>query len=138
MWYALLADLIVAFHTAYVGFVVVGQLLILLGLALRWQWVRNLWFRMAHLVAIGVVAAEAALGITCPLTLWEDQLRRLGGQEVSEGSFVGRLLHNLIFYAGDERIFNLCHIGFAALVLATFVLAPPRWRRAGSRNAPSA
>ena len=48
MGYRLLADLIVAIHAAYVAFVVVGLLLILLGVACGWQWVRNWWFRIAH------------------------------------------------------------------------------------------
>ncbi len=129
MWYAYLADLIVAVHVAYVSFVVVGQLFILLGLALRWGWVRNLWFRLAHLLAIVVVGLEAVCGIACPLTVWEDDLRRLAGQQVAEGSFLGRWLHNAIFFDFEPWVFNLAHIAFALLVLATFVWAPPRWGR---------
>ena len=128
MPYSLLADLLVTFHSAYVGFVVIGQLAILVGLALRWSWVRNLWFRLAHLLAITVVAVEAAFQITCPLTIWERDLRRLAGQEVVEGSFVGRLFHALLFPEGPPWLFHALHIGFGVLVLATFVLAPPRWR----------
>jgi hypothetical protein len=40
MFYSFLADVVVALHVAYVGFVVVGLLLILLGLPLRWSWGR--------------------------------------------------------------------------------------------------
>ena len=48
-----------------------------------WEWVRNWWFRVAHLVAILIVAAEAFLDIPCPLTEWEYRLRELwpGGQK---------------------------------------------------------
>ena len=35
MWYGSLADLIVAIHVGYVGYVVVGQLIIWLGLACK-------------------------------------------------------------------------------------------------------
>jgi Protein of Unknown function (DUF2784) len=119
----------VALHFAYVGFVVVGQLLICIGVVLRWRWVRNLWFRLAHLLAIGVVALEGIFGITCPLTVWEAELRELAGQEVAQGSFIGRWLHNLIFYHADQHVLDLCYIGFAVLVLITFAIAPPHWRR---------
>ena len=130
MWYALVADFIVAIHVAYVSFVVVGQLAIWLGLALRWRWVRSFWFRVSHLTAIAIVGLEAAFGVTCPLTNWENQLRELGGQTVAEGSFIGRLLHNTLFYEGvPEWYFSVGHIAFALLVLATFILAPPRHRR---------
>jgi Protein of Unknown function (DUF2784) len=130
MWYGFLADLIVAFHFLYVGFVVAGQLLICVGVVLRWRWVRNPWFRLAHLLAIAVVAFEAVAGLDCPLTTWEAELRGLAGQEAAQGSFLGRYLHSLIFYNADPAFLNLCHIGFAALVIATFLLAPPWWRRA--------
>jgi hypothetical protein len=129
MPYWFLADVVVALHVAYIGFVVVGQLLILLGLALRWSWVRNPWFRILHLLAIALVGFEAVCGMDCPLTVWENDLRQLSGQDVSQGSFVGRLLHNLIFYDGEPWMFNLGHIAFALLVIATFVAAPPRLRR---------
>jgi hypothetical protein len=128
MGYSFLADCLVALHFAYVGFVVFGQLAILVGLAYRWEWVRNRWFRLAHLVAIAIVALEAICGIDCPLTVWEDMLRQRAGQDVTAGSFLGRCLHEAIFYDLDPRIINSVHVGFAAPVLITFLVAPPRWR----------
>jgi hypothetical protein len=127
--YGYLADLIVAFHVGYVAFVVLGLVAILLGAALRWRWVRNPYFRCVHLAMIVIVALEAALGWVCPLTRWETELRALAGQESAEGSFMGRLLHRLIFLQLPEWAFTPLHIGFALLVLATFWLAPVRWRR---------
>jgi hypothetical protein len=129
MGYAYLADLIVAFHLAYVGFIVLGQVAILVGLVLKWDWIRNLWFRLGHLIAIGIVGLEAVWGIACPLTVWEDNLRSLAGQEITEGSFIGRWLHYVLFYRVESWILNTLHIGFALLVLVTFILAPPRWHK---------
>jgi hypothetical protein len=129
MWYGLLADVIVAVHVAYVSYVVVGQLAIFAGVVLRWQWIRNFWFRVTHLVAIGIVAFEAVLNIPCPLTIWEARLRAAAGQPVSGETFVGRLLHNLLFFSWPAWVFTVLYVGFALLVLATFVFAPPRWRR---------
>jgi hypothetical protein len=128
MPYGFLADGIVALHFAYVAFVVGGELVILLGLACGWRWVRNLWFRLTHLLFIGVVAAEAAYGYTCPLTVWEFRLRALAGQPVEQGSFLGRLFHNLLFIPMDPAWLPFLHIGFGVLVLLTFLLAPPRWQ----------
>jgi hypothetical protein len=129
MWYAFWADLIVAAHVAYVSFVVVGQLAIVAGAFLKWSWVRNFWFRLIHLLAIVIVGVEALLRIDCPLTVWEYDLRVLAGQEVSGESFVGRCLHQLIFYNCGEGVLNVAHVAFALLVLVTFLLVPPRWRR---------
>jgi hypothetical protein len=129
MGYALLADVVVAFHVAYVGFIVLGQLAIPAGLLAGWGWVRNLWFRAAHLVAIAIVGLEAVWHIPCPLTTLEYTLRGWAGQTVAEGTFIGRCLHNLLFYDCSPATLNGLHIGFALLVLGTFLLAPPRWRK---------
>jgi len=131
MGYGILADVMVAIHVAYVSYVVLGQLAIWLGLVLCWPWVRNPWFRWSHLIMIAIVGGEAVLGIECPLTRWERELRLLAGQATSGESFMGRLMHNLIFVSWPEWVINSLHVGFALLVLATFVLAPPR-RRFGS------
>jgi len=130
MRYRLLADFVVAVHSAYVAFVVVGQVLILVGLWRSWRWVRNWWFRVLHLVAISIVALEAVFNVACPLTTWEQRLRQLAGDEVSRGTFVGDLLHNLIFVDAPPWAFTAGYVAFAAVVLATFVLAPPR-RKSG-------
>ena len=129
MTYQLLADLIVAIHSGYVAFVLVGQLLILVGVWRGWRWVRNWWFRVAHLVAISIVALEAVFDVACPLTTWEQQLRAAAGQEVSRGTFIGDLLHNLIFVDAPPWAFTLAYVAFALLVIATFVFAPPRRHR---------
>lgn len=128
MWYGYLADFIVGVHVAYVSYVVVGLLLILLGLALRWKWVRNRWFRLTHLLAITVVALEAIFDIECPLTVWERELRGLAGQTTDDATFMGRLLHNLVFYDLPPWAFTIIYIAFALVVLGAFLLAPPRWR----------
>ena len=139
MWYAFWADVIVALHGAYVGFVVFGLLLILLGVVFRWQWVRNPWFRSLHLIAILIVSTEAIFKVDCPLTTWERELREKAGQKVSEASFVGRLFNHILFYEdADEELFRKFHMGFGVLVLLTFLLAPPRFRRAIAATTPPA
>ena len=129
LFYGILADVLVAIHFAIVAFVVLGQLAILVGIALRRSWARNFWFRLVHLITIGYIAVEGFLGTDCPLTIWEDQLRQAAHQEFSGDSFMTRLIHRLLFVNVDPEILNLCHIAFGALVLATFILAPPRWPR---------
>jgi hypothetical protein len=131
--YAFLADLIVAFHTAYISFVLVGLAAILVGAFLKWKWIRNPWFRWTHLIAIAIVALEAIVGMTCPLTDWEHNLRDLAGQQHTDMSFIGGLLHNLIFIEASQWVLNLIYIGFALVVALTLLLVPPRGRRVQTR-----
>jgi Protein of Unknown function (DUF2784) len=131
MWYHFLADVVVAIHFAYVSFVVFGLLFVVAGIPLRWEWTRNFWLRIVHLVMILIVAGEALLGITCPLTTWEYQLTVAAGIAASERSFVGRLLDNLMFFDCPDNsvIWPIIYVGFASLVLLTFFVAPPRLKR---------
>ena len=139
--YGVLADGMVLLHVLYVGFVVVGQLLVVLAAARRWEWGRNRWFRLAHLTAIGVVVVEAVMGWRCPLTVWEQQLRELAGQDFnSADTFLGRLLHHVLFidrYFTDGRppegFFTTLYLAVFVVVLQGLVMYPPRLFR--MRNA---
>ena len=135
----LLADALAAFHLGFVLFVLVGELLIVAGGLLRWAWVRNPKFRLAHLAAILVVAAEALLGWVCPLTRWEWELREAAGHDVDHVSFVGRIATRLLYHDLPASTFTAIYIGFALLVLATLVLVPPRRRvpRTASEEPPA-
>lgn len=134
MVHGLLADLVVAVHLLFIAFVVGGELCILVGAARRWRWVRALLFRIAHVIAIVLVAAIAALGMVCPLTRWEWALRRRAGQTVEQDvSFVGRLVREIVYYELPERVFIVAYVMFALLVVITFVLVPPRRRARASR-----
>lgn len=127
--------MVVAAHVAYVSFVLLGQIAILAGAVCRWQWIRNPWFRWVHLIMIVIVAVEAVLEITCPLTTWERILRHRAGQHTDEGSFVGRLLHDLIFFDAAPWVFTTAYVTFALLVLGMFWLVPPRRRKGGANIA---
>lgn len=124
--YRLAADGVVIVHLGYVSFVVGGQLLILLGILRGWTWIRNVRFRALHLAAIVVVVAESLLEITCPLTTLEQYLRRLAGEATYHGDFIGNCVHDLLFFDCTPQVFTLIYTFFGLLVLATFLIAPPR------------
>jgi Protein of Unknown function (DUF2784) len=125
--YGFLADLMVAIHVGYVGYVVVGQLLIWLGWTLGWKWVRNIWFRATHLLAIGVVVYEELMDIRCPLSVWEEYFREKAGQPTTGETFLGRMLHSLIFYNFESWVFTTIYLTTLSVVVLTLVLCPPRW-----------
>jgi uncharacterized protein DUF2784 len=122
----MIADAILVVHFLIVVFIVGGLLAVWLGAALGWAWIRNPWFRYAHLGAIVFVAGEALVGMACPLTEWEDALR--GGARPE--SFVGRWVQRLLFYRAPEWLFSAAYVAWALATLATLRLVPPR-RRAG-------
>ena len=118
----MIADLVLVVHFAIVLFIVGGLIAVWTGAALGWPWVRNPWFRYLHLAAIAYVAAEALLGVACPLTVWEDVMR--GGARAD--SFVGRWVRRLLYYDAPEWVFTVAYIAWALATLATLRLVPPR------------
>ncbi len=132
--YKYLADVVVVVHAAYVGFVVFGLLAILLGVVLRWKWVRNFWFRAVHFVTILTVVVQALVDVLCPLTTLEKYLLTKAGEEVYQRSFIGHWVHELIFYDLPQSAFTVWYCLFGAAVLATLILAPPRWPWAKAKS----
>ena len=117
----LLADLILVVHFLFVLFVVGGLGLVWVGAAAGWRWVRNFWFRVAHLAAIVFVAGEALAGIWCPLTVWEDALRGAHADK----SFIARWIHRVLFYDFPEWAFAAAYVLFALVVAASWWLVRP-------------
>ncbi|MGH8700634.1 MAG: DUF2784 domain-containing protein [Burkholderiales bacterium] len=111
-----MADLVLVVHFAFVLFVVGGLAAIWLGAAAGWQWVRNFWFRVAHLAAIVFVAGEALAGVWCPLTVWEARLR--GGE--ADKSFVAHWIQRILFYDFPGWVFTTAYVLFALVVAATW------------------
>lgn len=134
---AQLADLVLILHLAVVLFVVVGLVAIVAGNVgrRRWPGVNRLGFRLTHLAAIGIVAAQAWLGQTCPLTLLENWLRRQAGQPAyGAQGFIADCLHRLLFYSAPDWVFALLYSGFGLLVLAAWCYFPPRAPNSGDRT----
>jgi hypothetical protein len=127
--HALLADVILVLHFAFVLFVVGGAALIWMGAVAGWRWVRDFWFRAAHLCAILFGASEAIAGIWCPLTVWEAQLR---GADAEKG-FIATWVHRVLFYDFPPWVFTTAYVAFALLVALTFWLIPPAQRKKKGR-----
>ena len=126
MPYQLLADIVLGLHFAVVVFVVGGLMAVLVGNWLGWRWVNNLWFRLAHLAAIGYVVVQSWFGITCPLTTLESWLREQAGLPSYSESFIEHWVQGLLFYQAPFWVFALVYTVFGALVLLSWWFYPPR------------
>ena len=124
--HAVAADLVLLIHSLFVLFVVFGLLLVVVGGVRGWTWVTNPWFRVVHLAAIVIVVLQAWAGRVCPLTIWEVELRSLGGQESYPSTFMGYWLERLLYYDAPQWVFVVAYTLFAALVLACWYWVRPR------------
>ena len=128
MPYLLAADAVLLLHVLFVAFVVAGLLLILAGRLLSWDWVRNWWFRVIHLGAIGIVVLQAWLGVICPLTRLEMYLRDKAGDTTYAGSFVSHWLEAILYYRAPAWVFAVAYTLFAIVVVMSWVWVRPHGR----------
>lgn len=128
-----LADVILVTHALIVLFNLVSLPLIWLGYFCHWRFVRNFYFRAVHVAMLAYISLQACGGRLCPLTIWENTLRRAAGAEGHyAGSFVTHWVQRLIFFEAEERTFVVAYAVFFLLVLLTFFFmkpTPPRWWR---------
>jgi hypothetical protein len=111
-----LADALLVLHVGVVAFVVGLLPLVWIGGQCGWRWVRHRGLRLLHLGVIGFVAAQAWLGQLCPLTVWEQDLRRLAGQASHHNSFIAHWLGRWLYWDLPWWVFVAAYTAFAALV----------------------
>ncbi|HSW31208.1 MAG TPA: DUF2784 domain-containing protein [Longimicrobiales bacterium] len=119
---SLLADLVLAFHAAFVGFVVLGGLLTL-------RWPRAAWVHVpCALWGSWVVIA----GWICPLTPLEVSLRRGAGEVGYGGGFLEHYVQLALYPPGLTRPVQVV-LGLAAVAfnVAVYAWAWRRRRRSG-------
>ncbi|MDE2166660.1 MAG: DUF2784 domain-containing protein [Alphaproteobacteria bacterium] len=119
--FADLALAVLAAHIAVIAFNVIGLVIVPIGGALGWRFVRIFWWRALHLALLGVVALQALFGRACFLTLWQAVLETDAGAPASRQPLIARWIESLIFW-------NLPIGFFAALYVAVLVYAAALWR----------
>ena len=119
MPYATLADLVVLAHLLFVGFVLLGGILV-------WRWPRASW---AHVPAVIWGVTIEWTGAICPLTPLENWLRSKAGETGYATDFVARYLLPLLYPEGLNRSSQLL-IGALVLLLNVAVYG---WLWSGHR-----
>ncbi len=103
---ALVVDLLLLIHLAFIAFVVFGALLVL-----RWRGLLP-W----HLAAVAWGATIEFTGWTCPLTFVEDAFRRVAGEPTYFGGFIAHYLLAVIYPDGLTRSIQI-GLGIAVLLV---------------------
>jgi len=121
MTHRLLADATVAFHFAFIAFVVLGGLLVVRMPRVAWL----------HVPAVAWVVWLELTGAICPLTPLENLFRERAGQAGYEGGFIDHYLIPVIYPVGlTPQIQTMLGIAVLVVNLVPYALAVRRWRRA--------
>ena len=103
------ADALVALHLAFIAFVIAGGLLAL----------RHRGWAVLHLPAAAWGAWTEFTGTVCPLTPWENSLRRQAGDAGYAGGFIEHYVIPLIY---PDALTSRTQIAMGVAVLAVNVV----------------
>lgn len=124
--YRILADAVLAIHLAVVLFIVGGLIFVVIGNFRHWRGANDLWFRLAHLAAIGFVVVQSWLGEVCPLTTLESWLRTKSGASTYDKSFIEYWIQRVLFYEAPFWTFVTAYTVFGLVVAWAWWRYPPR------------
>jgi hypothetical protein len=128
-----LAETILAVHLAIILFNLFGLVAVPLGALYDWPFVRVLWWRVLHVLLLAAVAAQAALGRACILTLWQYDLSHAAAQPTP---LIAGWIDRLVYWPLSLWVSAALYVLVFAYAVALLWLVPPRsGARFGGRRA---
>ena len=111
----LFANLVLFLHFCIIIFIISGFLLIPIGYVLSWHWVKNKFYRIMHLILFCFITFQTLMGLKCPLTTIENNLREVFYSD----SFIVFWVQKLIFWNLPTIFFVYL---YSSLLLWTFIM----------------
>ena len=90
----LFSEIVLLFHFCIFLFMVLSFFLIPLGYYQKWEWVKNRYYRLIHLILMGIIFIETILGFMCPLTILENFLRN----NIGINNKFTQIIHQIMYW----------------------------------------
>ncbi len=125
MVYRVLADILVILHFAWILFMLAGFFITVLAFRMKHLFELCV-FRTVHVLGIVYISVLAAMGRYCPLTVWENALRRrYSPSTVYPGSFIARYIERLVYPGVDPIVIVVPTVLIGLFTAAVFLVRPP-------------
>ena len=122
MYTKFFADTILILHFLVIIFIISLYFLIPYGYSKNWKFVKNYKIRLAHLMLIFFITLETFLGIICPLTTLENDLR---GQSYSE-TFISFWISKVIYWDLPTTFFIVVYTIFLIFAIILWLKFLPK------------
>ena len=123
-----LAQAVLGVHILLAGFIVFGIIAIPLGARLGWPFVYLFWWRLLHVVAMGVVALQKVMGNACFLSEWEFKLVDIAREVPHRTPLFQALGEHVLYWNLPLWFFAWLYGALFAFVVALWFRTPPRRR----------
>ena len=116
------ADIILSIHFIIAFFIVSLFVVIPFGYKLKWNWIKNRKLRLFHIILMFFVTLETILGITCPLTIIENDLRGI----MTSNSFINTWISKILFFDFPNEYFLITYILCSLWTTLIWIKFPPK------------
>ena len=115
------SEIVLLFHFCIFLFMILSFFLIPLGYQQKWEWVKNKYYRLIHIILMGVIFVETALGFMCPLTVLEHFLRN----DTKINNKFTEIIHEIMYWDLSSYQFIILYLfSFLYLVILWFFFKP--------------
>ena len=101
----LIADIVLFFHFCIAVFITFGFVLIPIGYNFNWIWIKNKKLRLLHFGMMIFVTFETIIGLSCPLTVLENNLRGINENQL----FLSRWITKVIYWDFPSEFFLIIY-----------------------------
>ena len=117
----LFSEIVLLFHFCIFLFIILSFFLIPFGYYQKWEWVKNKYYRLIHLVLMGIILIETILGFMCPLTILENYLRN----DIGVDNNLTQIIHQIMYWNLPNYQFIILYIlSFSYLIFLWFFFKP--------------
>ena len=102
----LFSEIVLLFHFCIFLFVILSFFLIPFGYYQKWEWVKNKYYRLIHLVLMGIIFIETILGFMCPLTILENFLRN----DIEINNKITQIIHQVMYWNLTTYQFTILYL----------------------------
>tara|TARA_B100000989_G_C19371078_1_gene397454 strand:- start:108 stop:482 length:375 start_codon:yes stop_codon:yes gene_type:complete len=117
----LIADIVLLFHFFIVVFITFGFVLIPIGYNFDWLWIKNKKLRLLHFGMMIFITFETLLGIACPLTILENNLRGVDENQL----FISIWISEIIYWDFPSNFFIILYFLFLGWTFLIWKKCPP-------------
>ena len=116
---------ILGIHLVIIVFNVVGCIAVPIGAWRRWRWVREFWWRLAHLLCLLVVAVQALAGRACFLTILQADA---AGHTHGVQPLIAGWINHVIYWPLPLWVFAAGYVAVFLYVIGLWIWVRPQRR----------
>ena len=122
---SLFSEIVLLFHFCIFLFMILSFFLIPIGYYQKWKWVKNKYYRLIHLILMGIIFIETTLGFMCPLTTLENFLRN----DTEINNKITQIIHQIMYWDLPTYQFIILYLLSLLYLIFLWIFFKPEFKK---------